>query len=89
MNYTQDELSAWEGHGTIHAQCYHTACARQPGVRPSQDGFRKDKSCLTNLISFHNRVTCLVDEEKAVDVIFYLDFSTISHNIFLGGKLAA
>jgi len=44
------------------------------GIRPSQHGFIKGRSCLTNLISFYGQVTCLVDEGKAVDLI-YLDFS--------------
>ena len=43
-------------------------------IRPSQHGFMKGRSCLTNLISFYDKVTYLVDEGKAVDAV-YLDFS--------------
>ena len=56
------------------------------GMRPSQHGLIKGKSCLTNLISFYIQVTLLVDERKAIDVV-YLDFSkafdTLSHCILL------
>jgi len=44
------------------------------GFRPSQHGFMKGRSCLANLISFYDQVARLVDEGKAVDIV-YLDFS--------------
>ena len=51
--------------------CYGTY--RTTRCRCSQHGFMKGRSCLTNLISFCDKVTHSVDEGKAVDVV-YLGF---------------
>ena len=61
------------------------------GIRPSQHRPIKGRSCLTNLISFYNQVTCLVDEGKAVDVVHFVlskAFDAISHSILLGKPAA-
>ncbi|KAK4831609.1 LOW QUALITY PROTEIN: hypothetical protein QYF61_018369 [Mycteria americana] len=55
-------------------------------IKHSQHGFTKGKSCLTNLISFYDKVTRLVDEVKAVDVevfCFSKAFDTVPHSILL------
>ncbi|PKU39623.1 rna-directed dna polymerase from mobile element jockey-like [Limosa lapponica baueri] len=61
------------------------------GIRPSQHGFMKGRSCQTNLFSFYDKMTRLLDEGKAVDLI-YLDFQkafdTVPYRILVE-KLAA
>jgi len=56
------------------------------GIRPSQHGFMKGRSCLTILISFYDKVPLLVDEGKAVVFIcldFRKAFDTVPHSILL------
>ena len=43
-------------------------------INPSQHGFLKARSCLTNLLCFFEEITKWVDEGSPVDVIDYLDF---------------
>ncbi|KAK4823249.1 hypothetical protein QYF61_000216 [Mycteria americana] len=75
----QPDLGTRENYGAVHHECTQQACAGQPG-----DEFMKGRCCLTNLIPFYEQVTHLVDEGKAVDVV-YIDFSkafdTVSHSI--------
>jgi len=56
-------------------------------IRSSQHAFTKAKSCWTNVIAFYDGMTGLVDEGRAV-VVVYLDFSkasdTFSHKILIG-----
>ncbi|GAB0175876.1 mitochondrial enolase superfamily member 1 [Grus japonensis] len=53
-------------------------------IGKSQHGFTKGKLYLTNLIVFYDKVTCLVDLGRAVDIV-YLDFSKafnmVSHSL--------
>uniref|UniRef100_A0A8B9VR48 Reverse transcriptase domain-containing protein n=1 Tax=Anas zonorhyncha TaxID=75864 RepID=A0A8B9VR48_9AVES len=55
-------------------------------IGPSQHGFTRGRSCLTNLISFHDKNTHLADQGKPT-VLIFLDFSkafdTVSHMILL------
>ena len=42
-------------------------------ISNSQHGFRRGRSCLTNLLEFFHSMFSLYDESKAVDIL-YLDF---------------
>jgi len=43
-------------------------------IKDSQHGFRRGRSCLTNLLEFLDKVTCSADAGHNIDII-YLDFA--------------
>ena len=49
-------------------------------IKESQHGFMTSRSCTTNLITFLDKLTEIVDRGKAAD-IFYLDFAKAFDNI--------
>ena len=91
VNDCQTDVRAREDCGAVHPECAHWALKDNQGISPSQHGFMKGRSCLTSGISFYDQVTHLVDERKAVDII-YVDcskaFNTVPHSIVME-KLAA
>jgi len=81
-NYRHVSLTSFTGKimeknilGTVESHLKNNAITRH-----RQHGFTKGKSYLTNLKSFYNKVTCLVDKGNLVDVVF-LDICKASHRI--------
>lgn len=55
-------------------------------IRSSQHGFAEGKSCLSNLISFYEEVTSLMDKGRAMDVVFLdfiVAFDAVAHKTFI------
>ncbi|KAK4816602.1 hypothetical protein QYF61_018650, partial [Mycteria americana] len=51
------------------------------GTGNSQPAFIKDKSCLTNMIAFYNKMTIIADKGRAVYAI-YINFSKVFDTVF-------
>ncbi|GAB0179021.1 mitochondrial enolase superfamily member 1 [Grus japonensis] len=81
----QPHLDPLEGDGTILENISRHLKDKKI-IRSSQYGFTKGKSYLTNLITFYGEMAGLVDEGRAVYIV-YLDFSkafdTVSHKIHI------
>lgn len=55
------------------------------GIKHSLCGFMKGRSCMTHL-TFYDKVTCLPDEGKVVDVVcpdFSKTFDTVSYSMLI------
>jgi len=70
----------------IQPECTHLACEGQPGAQAQPAWVHERQVLLDQPISSYDQVTRLVDEGKAVDVI-YMDFNkafdTVPHSIVL------
>jgi len=80
----QPHLVPWAGDGAANLGAIARHMVDEKIIRSSQHGFTKGKSCLSSLINFYSEKAGLVDEGRAVDIV-YLDsskaFVYVSHNI--------
>jgi len=87
-NYRQVSFTSVPGkitkHTLLETMLRHTE--NKEVIGDSQHGFTNDTLCLMNLMVFYNRVTALMDNWRATDII-YLDlckaFDTVPHNILV------
>ena len=69
LQASRPDLNFGVGHGVDCLECDTRCVQESEGIRPSKRGFMKGRSCLTNLISFYDQATHLVDEGKALDSV--------------------
>lgn len=50
-------------------------------ISNSHHGFNRGKSCLNNLIAFHDEMTSWVNEERA-DIVIYFDTTKVSDSFY-------
>ncbi|KAK4831148.1 hypothetical protein QYF61_015451 [Mycteria americana] len=65
----------------LFSQIEHRHIKYKKVIRSSQHGFTKGKSYLTSLINFHDEMTSLVDEGRALDIV-YPDFRKAFDTVF-------
>ncbi|PKU46676.1 rna-directed dna polymerase from mobile element jockey-like [Limosa lapponica baueri] len=72
QNYRPINLTSLPGkvmeHNILSAITKHVQ--DNQAIRPSEHVFMKGRSCSTNQISFYDKGMCLVNEGKAVDVVY-------------------
>jgi len=81
----QPHLSPWEGHGANHMEAVAKLFKGKKITGSSKHGFMKGNWCLTNLIALYNKMTCSMNEQSVVDVVYLSSsatFDTVSDNIF-------
>jgi len=87
----QSDLSAGKGYGADYPECCHVTHTGQQGDQAqSEYGFTKGRSCLTNPISFYDKVARVVNAGRTVDIVYlYVSKAlTLAHSTLLE-KLAA
>ena len=82
-NYRPDNLSHSKNHGVLFEHIFGPIKENKV-IGNSQPRFTEDKSCLANLITFYDKMTTRVDEERAIGIIdFDKAFNIISHVILV------
>lgn len=73
-NYSPASLTSMPGKFVekIILKCFDKHLKENAVMCHSQPGFVRGKSGFSNLISFHDKVTHLVDQGKTIDVIFWI-----------------
>lgn len=82
MNYQSVSLSSIPGKVMNHLLLEAISVHKEDKLIRSGHGFLRGKSCLANLIDFHDETTTWMNEGRAVDIVYFNFIEAfVSHSI--------